>query len=445
MTDTAQEIQYAYERPFLYDKQEAVFFNDQRYSYCEASTKAGKTHGCIVWIVEKALLEGGLGKNYWWVAPVRDQAKIAFRRIVNASPPEMIRKNESELYIEFPNKARIYFKSGEKPDNLYGEDVYGAVLDEASRCRYDSWIALRSTLTATRGQVRLIANVIGKNNWFYIECRAVERGRSNSFYSKITAFDAVDAGVLDKEEIEDARDLYKKRPDVFAQLYMAEAVDDDLAFMNSDSVHAAMQREGIEARGAKIIGADPSQGRNDPAAFAMRQGAVIPWVQEHEGMDEIGFKAHLLRLIKSESPDKVFVDGTGFGVTIVKDLWERNSALKNLIVPINFASRKTLMFPDEYFNKRAEMWGEWRKWTENDNDPAQMPDDSRLAVEATCINTKPHSSGLLLLESKDDLLARGYESPNVADAVALTFAEDVQIYNQSKIAYSKKQKSRVIA
>ena len=445
MINANQDIEFEYERPYLYPKQEAAFFNDERYSYCEASTKAGKTHACIVWIVEQALLHGGLGKNYWWVAPVRDQAKIAFRRIVNCSPASMIRKNESELYIEFPNKARIYFKSGEKPDNLYGEDVYGAVLDEASRCRYDSWIALRSTLTATRGKVRLIANVIGKNNWFYIECRSVERGRSNSHYSKITAFDAVEADVLDKEEIEDARELYSKRPDVFAQLYMAEAMDDDMAFMNSDSVQEAMQRTDIEARGAKILGADPSQGMNDPAGFSLRQGAVLHFVQEHEGMDEIGFKAHLIRLINSEKPDKVFVDGTGFGITIVKDLWERNAAYKNLIVPINFASRKTLIYPDEYFNKRAEMWGEWRKWLENDNDPAQMPDDSKLAVEATCINTKPHSSGLLLLESKDDLIARGYESPNKADAVALTFAEDVQIYNSKKIQYSKQAKRRVLA
>lgn len=403
------------------------------------------THACIVWIVEKALLEGGPNKNYWWVAPIRDQAKIAYRRILNASPKGMIKKNESELYIEFPNGARIYFKSGEKPDNLYGEDVYGAVLDEASRCRYDSWIALRSTLTATRGQVRLIANVIGKNNWFYIECRAVQRGRPNSHYSKITALDAVDAGVLDPEEIEDAERLYEKRPDVFRQLYMAEALDDDLAFMNSDSVEAAMTRTGIEARGAKIIGADPSQGRNDPAAFALRQGQVMHWVQEHEGMDEIGFKAHLTRLIISEKPDKVFVDGTGFGITIVKDMWEQNSKFKNIIVPVNFASRKTLIYPDEYYNKRVEMWGEWRKWLEDDDDPAQMPDIPALHVEATCINSKPHSSGLLLLEAKEDLEARGYPSPNMADACALTFAEPVQIYNSGKIPYSKTQRNRVIA
>jgi hypothetical protein len=42
-------------------------------------------------------------------------------------------------------------KSGEKPDGLYGEDVFAAVIDEASRMREEAWHALRSTLTATRG------------------------------------------------------------------------------------------------------------------------------------------------------------------------------------------------------------------------------------------------------------------------------------------------------
>ena len=129
-----------YERPFLYPKQENIFFNEARYSFCEASTKAGKTHGCIVWIVEKAALEGFPGWNGWWVAPTTAQAKIAMSRIKNSLPRELYRTNESERFIEFPNGARLWFKSAEKPDNLYGEDVYCCVLDEASRARHDSFL-----------------------------------------------------------------------------------------------------------------------------------------------------------------------------------------------------------------------------------------------------------------------------------------------------------------
>jgi len=33
-------------------------------SLIEASTKIGKTHDCIAWLIEQAMLGGGEGRNY---------------------------------------------------------------------------------------------------------------------------------------------------------------------------------------------------------------------------------------------------------------------------------------------------------------------------------------------------------------------------------------------
>lgn len=419
-----------YDRPYLYPKQEAILFNPLRYAYCESSTKAGKTHGCIIWLVEQTLLNGAPGRNFWWVAPVSAQAKIAFRRIKNSIPRVFIKPNETELYIEFLNGARIYFKSAEKPDNLYGEDVYAAVLDEASRARYDSWLALRSTLTATRGPIRLIGNVKGKANWFYQECRKVERemGKGNRAYARITAQDAVDAGVLDQEEIDDARKVLTEKD--FQELYMAMAQDDHDAFMQSEYVEKAMKREGIIPSGPLIIGADPSQGQGDPAAFAFRRGPVIEDVEEHPSMDEFGFKAHCIRLIEVRKPVKLFMDGTGFGATIGKELAAK---FPDIVVFKHMQERS--LFPDEYANTRAQCWGEMRKWLQDPSDPPKLPDHEGLAVELTTIKKKDTTSGKIGLESKDDLEKRGYESPNIADACAYTFMEPVSFYTQTEINY----------
>src|SRR5512135_2342366 len=73
-------------RPPMYGRQLAAIYSPARYSVIEASTKSGKTWGCIVWLLEKAL-EGRRGRNFWWVAPVFGQAKIAFRRLKRALPP----------------------------------------------------------------------------------------------------------------------------------------------------------------------------------------------------------------------------------------------------------------------------------------------------------------------------------------------------------------------
>jgi phage FluMu gp28-like protein len=221
MTATGTVIRY--ERPPLAKYQLDAIFCDERYSLIEASTKAGKTVGCLAWIIEQAL-QGKQNYNYWWIAPVYPQADIAFRRLKHNLTQGIFKANESDLSLTFRNGARLICKSGEKPDNLYGEDVFAAVVDEASRLREESWFALRSTLTATRAPVRIIGNVKGRKNWFYKMARKAEAGEPNMHYAKITAHDAIAAGVLATEEIEDARRTLPK--EVFDELYLAIPTED---------------------------------------------------------------------------------------------------------------------------------------------------------------------------------------------------------------------------
>ena len=132
---------------------------------------------------------------------------------------------QSESSIELPKTGtKIWFKSGENPDNLYGEDVYGAVIDEASRVKEASWHAVRSTLTATRGPIKIIGNVRGRRNWAYRLARRAEVGHKEMAYFKVTALDAVRAGVLAQEEVDDAKDLLPE--DVYNELYLAVPSDD---------------------------------------------------------------------------------------------------------------------------------------------------------------------------------------------------------------------------
>jgi len=214
-----------WERPWLYEKQEEALFNEARYAFCEASTKSGKTVGCLVWLGEKAIVEGGPNKHFWWVAPVYRQAKTAYGRMKQFLPEAVYAPNDTDMTLTLINGSVIEFRSAEKPDNLYGEDVYAAVLDEASRMRRAAWVAVRSTVTATRGPIRLIGNVKGRRNFFYKLSRIAESGtRGNMIYRKITAQDAVDAGILEAEEIEDARVMMTEEE--FNELYYCIPTED---------------------------------------------------------------------------------------------------------------------------------------------------------------------------------------------------------------------------
>ena len=214
----------------MYPKQLTAIFEPRdttgalaRIGLTEAGTKTGKTVGHIAWLFEQAYL-GEPHSNYWWVAPVHVQSEIAYRRMKLGVPARMIRSSHEGSRIELVGKKTIWFKSADNPDTLYGDDVFAAVLDEASRMKEEAAHAVRTTLTATRGPLRAIGNVKGRKNWFYRWCRRAEDGEPGMGYSKIVCHDAVAAGVLDAAEIEEARRLL---PDhVFRELYMAEASDD---------------------------------------------------------------------------------------------------------------------------------------------------------------------------------------------------------------------------
>ncbi len=234
-----------YTRPYLYPKQRDAIFSPKRWALCEASTKSGKTVASIARIIEWGLLGNGTvraapGQNYWWVAPVSDQARIAFSRVKQGLTSGSFTARETPVpTISLLTGPSLVFKSSDNPDSLYGEDVYGAIIDEASRCRPEAWYAVRSTLTATRGPCVLIGNVKGRKNWFYEFCRRVEDGlEPNGSFLRITWRDAVDAGVLDLDEIEDAR---RNLPEnVFRELYEAVASDDSGNPFGEAHIHACI-------------------------------------------------------------------------------------------------------------------------------------------------------------------------------------------------------------
>lgn len=321
--------EYVYQRPKLYQKQTDAFFeprdadgNLARYSWIEGSTKSGKTVSCMAWLFEQALFNGKPGRQFWWIAPVFSVAKIAYGRMKRGLPPHLIRCNDTEQTITIvPNGAVISFKSGEKTDSLYGEDVWAAVLDEASRMRQEAFFAIRSTLTATRGPVRIIGNVKGRKNWFYLGCRKAEGGEQGHSYHKIIATDAVAAGVFPQEELDDAR---RALPDaVFRELYLCEPSDD-----------------GGNPFGLKFIRQNIAPLSNKaPAVFGTDLAKSVDWTVIH-GLDDEGRTCHHTRFQKpwTDTIDHVrlicgsvhtVIDSTGVGDPVVEQLQRPGGGVSN--------------------------------------------------------------------------------------------------------------------
>lgn len=232
MVGTKVKIEYT--RPKLYSYQTAILNSTARFTITEAATKSGKTASHIVWLFEQAL-QCSKGQSVWWVAPTITQAKIAYERmkvqITESNNRTFFTFNETNRVITLLTGSKIEFKTAEKPDNLYGDDVYAFVFDEFTRAREQAWHALRSTITATGGKGKFIGNVKGSKNWGHkLAMRAKNDNDTDFEYFKITAYNAAEAGMLTKDGRAFADEIQAAKKDlpenVFKELYLAEATDE---------------------------------------------------------------------------------------------------------------------------------------------------------------------------------------------------------------------------
>ena len=306
-----------YTRPWVAGYQQRMLDCPARYTVTEASTKAGKTASHIIWLYEQAL-QGTQGQEFWWVAPVYGQAEIAYARMKRqVTLPDFFVKNESKLTLTLPTGSVIAFKSADKPDNLYGEDVYAAVFDEFTRAKEAAWTALRSTLTATRGKCKFIGNVKGKKNWGYKLAQRAKASEKPDVYAyfKITAYDAVEAGILELDEILQAKE---DLPDsVFRELYLAEPSDDGSNPFGLSYIRKCINPAGLAAGPAACYGIDLAKSFDYVAVVGLNALGAVCHLERWQGPWG-NTKTRILAL-----PDvPTLIDSTGVGDPIVEELMQ---------------------------------------------------------------------------------------------------------------------------
>lgn len=165
----------------------------------------------------------------------------------------------------------------------------------------------------------------------------------------------------------------------------------------------------------KIIGVDPAWEGDDEFVIILRQGLASRVLSIVPKNDNDVMMANLISQLEDhEKADAVFIDG-GYGTGIVSVGRTLNRDWRLVWFqekPIN----------EGYLNKRAEMWGNMREWLKSGG---AIPKDTVLYNDLIGPETVSRIDGKIQLESKKDMKARGVQSPNRADALAITFAYPV--------------------
>jgi hypothetical protein len=178
-----------------------------------------------------------------------------------------------------------------------------------------------------------------------------------------------------------------------------------------------------------IIGADVASGHGeDSSVIVVRRGldARSYPLQKWPGLDPLQFAYKVAALANEVSADAIFVDAGGVGEGTAAKLRELGLAVH----AVYFGSRSDNPSGlTRCANKRSEMWCAMSAWLK----AGAIPNDAELKAQLVGPEYSENAQGIVL-ERKEDMRARGLASPDIADALALTFAAPVFTQMMSGLA-----------
>lgn len=216
-------------------------------------------------------------------------------------------------------------------------------------------------------------------------------------------------------------------------------IGSSVSFISPASVRRAVERTKtfdpltIVPAIPKLMGVDVARQGEDESVVILRQGRFLsPTIHRYHIADLMQLSSAVARLIDHYKPDVVFIDETGLGAGVVDRLRQLGYGVIGVHAGAKPDSTPTLgarRLGATFKNKRAEMWSRMREWVDQ---AAILPDDPVLRQDLETPGYSFDASDRLQLESKEQIKARGGKSPDVGDAIALTFAVPVAVKIQDR-------------
>ena len=387
----------------------------KRFTVLALHRRAGKTELALRQLLDSALrcqLELGL---FFYVAPLLKQAKaIAWARLKQIVAPlqmaGLAEVNESELWVRLrSNGAIIRMYGADNPEAMRGVRLDGVVLDEVADIKPETWREVLQPALADRLGWALF---IGTPHGINLFSELFFKGRDLADWHS-ALYTVYDTEALNAKEVERYRQSVDENTFKREMLCDFAASGDDQLMSLTDVNEACRRhlRQEEYSYAAKVMGVDPARFGDDRSVIFCRQGLYAQQPQVFRGLDNMALADKVAQQIELFRPDAVFIDaGNGSGVI------DRLRQLHHDVVEVHFSGSPSAA---RYLNKRAEMWFELRDWLRAGG---AIPDLVDLKQDLAAPTYKFTPADKIQLESKDDIKGRGLPSPDLGDALALTFA-----------------------
>ena len=393
--------------------QAEIHANLKRFSVLVCHRRFGKTFLAIATLIDAAISTERENLRFAYVAPYQKQAKqVAWDYLKQfALPIHGTVANESETSITFLNGARIRLYGSDNGQSMRGLFFDGIVCDEIADFRPETWPEIiRPALTDSyhKGWCLFIGTPKGLNQFYDLYQYAL---KDPTWYAGMYRVDETD--ILDDEEVVMARNTMAENQ--YRREFLCDfgaSMDNALITIDKVADSVAIKRTEADVKGsAKILGVDVARFGSDRSVIQKRKGLAAYEPKIFDDIDNMTLAGMVAQTINEWEPDAVFIDaGRGEGVI------DRLRQLGYFITEVNFGGKA---LKPMYNNKRSEMWDGIRIWLD---DGGSLPPNVDLKTDLCVPTYKFDSSNRLQLESKDDIKKRGGRSPDLGDALALTFA-----------------------
>ena len=320
------------------DSQRLLFASPVRFPVIDAGRRWGKTITGLNWLLQGACEQPG---EYWWVAPIYSQSKMAFRTILSAAKKggaegAFKSVSHSELRIDYLNGSAMTFKSADNPDNLRGEGLRRVVVDEAARVKREVWEeVLRPAVSDTHGRVLFISTPKGKN-WFYELWTRGQDALQPEF--KSWRFPTADNPKVSAEDILQARQSLPV--DVFSQEYLAEFLENSAGVFRNIGACIGSHREEPLPGKEYYAGLDLARLTDFTVLTILDQAARQVYWDRFNLLDWTVQKDRIIPVIRKYKA-KLNVDCSGVGDPIYEDL--RRAGLNVMGYKFTAESKKKLI------------------------------------------------------------------------------------------------------
>jgi hypothetical protein len=375
----------------------------------------GKTVLAVNQLIKRAITDGKLRAVYGYIAPFRSQAKsIAWEYLKHYTAPVPGREvNESELFVTLPNGAKIRLFGADNPDALRGHYFDGLILDEVAQMKREVWDEiLQPALSDRKGWAVFIGTPKGVGNLFHDLYLAAQKDASGGWSAMI--YRVMDTAALDPAEVDRLHAEMSKN--AFRQEYLCDfsASSDDTLITIDDVISAAQRNHAPSSYLSMplVFGVDVARFGGDRSVVFPRRGLVAENPVILSGQDNVEVAQRIISLYHEHKPHSIFVDaGQGQGVI---DIIRR--ALP-CVYEIPFGGQA--LEAAKFINRRSEMWFLMREWVRSGGQIPNIPD---LVTELSAPTYSFNTTGKIQLEKKEQIKERVGRSPDLADALALTFA-----------------------